>query len=173
MLEIGHSLLAELDIREGRPQEAHDRLVGLVPTEGANLPLLLPALSWAHLESGDPERALELASLAEGETRARQALLYLPEALRVKGMALARLDKVQDARAALSEGRVRAAAMPNPYTEARILVELGMLDRQEGHEERALEYLEEALAIFRRLGATSDVKSAERILSTSLSSGNR
>jgi len=173
MLEIGCSLLAELDIREGRPQEARDRLVGLVPAEGANLPLLLPALSWAHLESGDLERGLEVALRGEGETRERQALLYLPEALRIKGMALARLDRVGDARSALDEGRVRAAAMPNPYTEARILVEIGMLDRQEGHEERAGKYLEEALTIFRRLGAASDADLVERIRSAPLTSQNR
>jgi hypothetical protein len=63
----------------------------------------------------------------------------------------------------------RTAAARKALTEARILVELGLLDRQEGPEERAREQLEDALTIFRRLGAQKDMERVERLLST----GNR
>lgn len=58
-----------------------------------------------------------------------------------------------------------ARAIPNPYSEARILVELGLLASREGRDRTARGRLEEALAIFRRLGAKRDIELvAEAIL---------
>ena len=162
--EYAQAGLAELAILEGRPHEARHSLQELVEEEGANLPLLLPILAWAQLELGKTEHGLELAERAEQETRARQTLLYLPEALWIKGMALSRLGRTEEAREALTDGRERAAAMPNPHTEARILMELGLLDRRMGRGEQATEYLDAALAIFQRLGARKDVERTEQAL---------
>ena len=156
--------MAELAILEGRAEEARDSLQTLADEEGAKGPLLLPLVAWAHLELGETGRGLEVAERAEREARGRGMLLYLPEALRIKGMALARLGKIQEARTALAEGRERAAAMPNPYAEAHILVELGLLDRRIGQAEDARERLEEALAIFRLIGARKDAELVEREL---------
>jgi hypothetical protein len=64
----------------------------------------------------------------------------------------------------LPEGRQRAHTMPNPYAEARILVDLGLLYRQEAKEDSVHEQLEEALDIFLRLGAMKDVEWTERAL---------
>lgn len=162
------ALLADLEILEGRAEEARHRVTHWVDQEGVNLPLQLPVLAWAELELGETERGLELAERAERDAREREMLLYLPEALRIKGMALSRLGRhpegTREARKVLMEGRERAAAMPNPYTEARILVELGLLDRQERNGERAREHLGEAHAIFRRLGAQKDTERAEQAL---------
>jgi class 3 adenylate cyclase/tetratricopeptide (TPR) repeat protein len=163
-LEYARAAGAELAIQEGRAEEARDRLQELVDQEGVNLPLLLPVLAWARLELGEAERALELAEEAEREARRRQTLLYLPEGLRIRGMALSRLGRTTEARSVLAEGRERAAAMPNPFTAARILVELGLLDRREGKEDRAKEHWEEALTIFRRLGARKDIERTEQEL---------
>ncbi|MBV9279401.1 MAG: hypothetical protein JOZ41_04920, partial [Chloroflexi bacterium] len=164
VLEEALAALAELAVLRREPKEARDRVEGLVEEEGAALPLLLPVLAWAHLGLGDAERALELAERAEREARGRGTLLYLPEALRIKGMALLRVGWTKEAREVLTEGRERARAMPNPYTEARTLVELGLLDRQEEERERAREQLEEALAIFRQLGARKDIERSEQEL---------
>ncbi len=161
VLEEAQAVLGELEIVKEKPREATDRLSGLVEEEEADLPLLLPAFAWAHLALGDAEHALELAERAEREGRERGVLLYLPEALRIKGMALIRLERVTEARMVLTEGREQAGTMPNPYTEARILVELGRLDRQEGKGDRAREQLEEALVTFRRLRARKDVERTE------------
>jgi len=147
-----------------------------VNEEGTNLPLLLPVLAWAQLELGAVEQGLALAREAERQARERQTLLYLPEALRIEGMVLTRLARhpeghpegtpegTREGSRVLSEGRERAVAMPNPYTEARILVELGLLNRQEGKGERAEEQLTESLAIFQRLGARKDIERTEQEL---------
>jgi class 3 adenylate cyclase/tetratricopeptide (TPR) repeat protein len=164
VLELAQALLAGLAILEGSPHDAAERLSGLVDQEGSNLPWLLSTLAWAYLETGDAQRGLELAERAVREARERQALFYLPEALRIKGMALARLGRMGEARKVLVEGRERAAAMPNPYTEARILVELGLLEEQDGVSPRANAQLQEALAIFRRLGALKDIERTQRAL---------
>jgi hypothetical protein len=58
--------------------------------------------------------------------------------------------------------------MPNPYTEARVLVELGLLDRQEGEADQARDRLQEALAIFQRLGARKDIEWTKQARSADL-----
>jgi hypothetical protein len=58
--------------------------------------------------------------------------------------------------------------MPNPYTEARVLVELGLLDRQEGEADQARDRLQEALAIFQRLGARKDIEWTKQVRSADL-----
>lgn len=163
-LEEAVTLLAELDILDGRAEEARNRLTELLTEEGADLPLMLPILAWVEIDLGETQRGLELAERAEREIRERQALFYLPEALRIKGMALAQLERAKEARTALNEGHERAAAMPHPYMEARILVELELLGRSEGEQEQGVQELEEALAIFRQLGAKKDVVRVEELL---------
>jgi tetratricopeptide (TPR) repeat protein len=164
VLEYAQASLAKLELLQGKPQEARNRLRGLAAEEGADLPFLLPILAWACLELGEIGRGLELTERAEREARGRGTLLYLPEALRIKGMALRRLGKTEEARKVLNEGLERAQRMPNPYTEARILVELGLLDRQEGIVDQAREQLQEALSIFQRLRARKAIEWTEQAL---------
>jgi tetratricopeptide (TPR) repeat protein/DUF971 family protein len=166
IVEAAQTLQAELELLQGKPLQARHRLTDVLGQEGANLPLILPVLAWSFQETGEIERALELAQEAERETRERQTLLYLPECLRMRGKALTRLGRTEEAREVLMEGRMRARAMPAPYTEARLLVELGLLDRQDSKDEGARERLEEALAIFRQLGAYQDAERTERSLAT-------
>lgn len=116
------------------------------------------------MEVGETEQAREMAERAEREATEREMLLYVPDALRIKGMALSRMGRTEVARTALGEGRERAAAMPYPYTEARILVELGLLDHQDGKADQAREQLREALTIFRRLGTRKDIEWTEQAL---------
>ncbi len=154
--------LAELDILEGRADGANDRLMALLnPQSHANA---VPVLAWAQLEQGETERALELTDAAERESREQKTVFYLPEVLRIKGAALARLGRNDEARAIWTEGQEWARRIPNPYCEARILRELGMLDRREGLREAARRHLQEALDIFHRLGAGKDVEGTEREL---------
>jgi hypothetical protein len=50
------------------------------------------------------------------------------------------------------------------YEEARILHAFGLMWGQKGEKARAREYLEEALTIFRRLGAKPDIERTEQVL---------
>jgi hypothetical protein len=54
--------------------------------------------------------------------------------------------------------------MPYPYAEARLLHVYGEMHAQKGELEPARQRLEEALAIFRRLGAHKDAERMERAL---------
>jgi Tfp pilus assembly protein PilF len=91
----------------------------------------------------------------------------LADALWVQGMVLIRQRRNQEAQGVLSEGLERACSMPYPYMEARILEQMGLLETQRDQPELARARLEEALAIFRRLGAKKDVERLERMVGRS------
>jgi DNA-binding SARP family transcriptional activator/class 3 adenylate cyclase len=153
-------LRVERDMRRGQPEEALARLESLAARRDlrpfqimGNLSLL----SEIRLQLGDVAAAEELA--AEALERARK----LPDAfwpispLRVQAMTFARLGRWDEAERALDEALVLARGR-EVYEEARILHALGLMLSQKGEKAQAREYLEEALAIFRRLGAKPDVE---------------
>jgi hypothetical protein len=70
----------------------------------------------------------------------------------------------EEAMTALDEACALARAMPYPHAEALILRELGQLSRRKGKAADARERLEEALAVFQRLGARKDVERTEQEL---------
>jgi transposase len=131
-------------------------------------PAILSLLAWSTLCLGEAQRGLDLAEEAERTIRERQMLLYLPEAMRIQGMALTQVGRVGEAETVLTKGLERARGMPLPYTEARILTELGLLACREGQNRQATELLVDASAIFRRLGAAKDVERTA-VLLTALS----
>lgn len=53
-----------------------------------------------------------------------------------------------------------------PYVEARILAQMGLLERQRGDPEGARERLEGALGIFQTLGAAKDVEQTQALAGT-------
>jgi tetratricopeptide (TPR) repeat protein len=151
--------LAELDILEGQADDAYERLKAL--SDGETHTNAVAVLAWAQLERGEAVRALELTDAAERESREQGTVFYLPEVLRIKGLALVCLGRSRDARAIWDEGREWARQMPNPYCEARICREMGALDAREGSREPARRHLQEALSIFRGLGAGKDMERTE------------
>lgn len=64
----------------------------------------------------------------------------------------------------MSRREPRTRSTPFSYLEGRILLQLSDAYRKRGEPDRARERLEEALAIFRRLGAQPDIERAERAL---------
>ena len=70
----------------------------------------------------------------------------------------------QEAARALEEGLELTLRMPYPYAEARLLQVYGLMHAAMGERGPARERLEEALAIFRRLGAHKDVKRVEQVV---------
>lgn len=147
--EYLEAFLAELDLAQGRPDSAVDRLRPLIEVEDANLGLLLPIFAWALLEAGATGEAADAATRAVRRTHLREPL-NLVDALRVQGMALRQHGRDEEATAVLEEGLALARELPYPYAEARILEQM--------------EQTGEALAIFRRLGAKKDVERIETAL---------
>ena len=144
--EHAQALLAERDLLQGQPDEGVARLAPMVAREGANLGLLLPTLAWAELERGEMATAAETAARSVERTREHEPV-YLVDALRVQGMVLLNQEQHEEAERAFQEGLEVARSLPYPYAEARILEQMNKT--------------EEALAIFRRLGAKKDIERIE------------
>jgi tetratricopeptide (TPR) repeat protein len=162
--EYGEVFLAELELVQGCPDAAVDRLRPLVEAEDANLGLLLPTFAWALVEAGKTEKAAEVARRAVERTRGQEPL-NLVDALRVRGMVLTQQGQIEEAAGALREGLELARSLPHPYAEGRILYQLGLRAQLRGEPQQVREHLEEARAMFQRLGAAKDVERTEQVLS--------
>ncbi|HZU13523.1 MAG TPA: adenylate/guanylate cyclase domain-containing protein [Chloroflexota bacterium] len=141
------AFLAELDVLTGRPDAAIRRVEGLITAEAPDYHVPV-VLAWALLEAGRVDEAADLASRSVQRAREEMQRNFLMDALRVQGMVLRRQGRHDEADTSLAEGLDLARALPTPYAEARILEQLGQR--------------EEALAIFRRLGALKDVERLEQ-----------
>jgi tetratricopeptide (TPR) repeat protein len=152
------ALLAELDVRQGRPQAAIARLEPLAAGDLAwdHAVMLLSALAAAYLQTGDLERAQAHADRAVGQARRLGAWAQGVRALEVLGLVHAARGHHDLARAAYQEGLQRSRAMPYPYGQARLLHACGLLDCQQHHQTAARAKFAEALAIFENLGADTD-----------------
>jgi tetratricopeptide (TPR) repeat protein len=151
-LEMIQGTWGELDLLRGDPESAIMRLEPLLGREGGFQSLIEIMLAWALLEAGELPRAGDLISETVVQARARGEVLALVDALRVQGMVLAKQGQGETAEQVLEEGLALARQMPYPYAEARILEQLGRID--------------EALAIFQRLGAKKDIERLERASTT-------
>jgi transcriptional regulator with XRE-family HTH domain/tetratricopeptide (TPR) repeat protein len=165
--------LAELDLLEGRPQDALTRLHPV--TVGHPAPAtedltwgyavqLLSVLAAAHLERGDADRARAYAGRAVAEARRTGAWVQGVRALEVQGRTHARDGHHDLARAAYEEGLHRCDGMPFPYGRARLLHAHGLLDRQEQDEAAAHAKFAQALAILEHLGADHDAGQLRRAI---------
>jgi tetratricopeptide (TPR) repeat protein len=160
-LEMVEAFLAELDLIEGRSEIAKSRLDPLLAQDDATLGVLLPISAWAHLELGDLARAAEIARDAVDRARANGEVYHAVHALWVQARVLTEFGHWDLAGQAVTEGLDLARSMPFPYLEARLLRADGLLAAARGEPGRALERLEHAIDIFRRLGAGLDAESTE------------
>ncbi len=164
----GGGLLAWHDLLEGRPSDAHARLVPLLDRPGQEEPqvtiYILSYLTWAYLDLGDMETAVDMAAQAVRRATAGSNGMVLADARRVQAMVAIRQGRWAEAAHDLDEGLSLARRLPYPYAEARLLYTYGELHAAQGAAGPARARLEEALAIFRRLGARQDVVRAERLL---------
>ena len=165
--------LADLDLLDGRPQDAVTRLHPI--TADRPLPAvedltwdtpveLLSVLAEAHLEVDDLDRARAYAGRAVDHARRMGAWVQGIRALEVHGMVLARDGDHDLARAAYQEGLDRARAMPFPYGQARLLHACGLLDRQQQDHGAAHAKFAQALAILERLGADNDAGRLRQVI---------
>jgi tetratricopeptide (TPR) repeat protein len=154
-------VLAEIDLREGRPERARVRLAPLLEAaerDEADDSLILAPYAWAHLELGDIAATAAIVDRAITQARAQNDRLNLADALRVQAMMAIRQQHWTDAQQALEEGLTLARSMPYPYAEARLLHLCGVLHLQQNDPGRAREQLDAALAIFQRLDARKDAE---------------
>jgi tetratricopeptide (TPR) repeat protein len=170
---VAQALRAELDLREGRPAVARDRILTLPPevywglcedevfAHGYG-----PLLALAHLDLGEPETAEQVVAETIARARDEPAPLILAEALRVAALIGVRQERRAEAAAYLDEALGVMRRLPYPYQEARLLQVCGLLQAQEGRQEAARASLTEALLTFRRLGASKDGGETERLLCT-------
>jgi tetratricopeptide (TPR) repeat protein len=164
ILEMASWLLGELELLEGRAEAARDRLEPLVSEDGPYVVPLLMTLAGAYLALDEVDRAEQAAERGLAIAKERHQRLYVPELLLVLGMILTRQRRWNEAEHAFEDAVSRARSMPYPYAEARALSEYAMLHRERGENEEARDRFEEALTIFRRLGAEKDVERTERAL---------
>jgi len=175
--------LANLDLLDGRPQDAVARLHPVTadrPVPAAedltwDTPVeLLSVLAQAHLELGELDRARAYAGVAVDHARRTETWIQGIRALEVYGMVLARDGHHDLARAAYQEGLDRARIIRFPYGQARVLHAYGLLDRQQQDNGAAHARFTQALAILERLGADNDADRLRRaIADTPLSKDQR
>jgi tetratricopeptide (TPR) repeat protein len=161
------SCLAELEVLRGCPDAAVALLEPVLdePDVDWRSAVMLPAtLAWAYLARDDVTAADEMAERAASEAVRRQDLVHMVGSLRVQGMVLSRQRRRERAETTFQEALALARTMAYPYAEARILVEYGLLHGQRGEPDPARKRLEEALAVFQRLGAKKDIERTEQAL---------
>jgi tetratricopeptide (TPR) repeat protein/transcriptional regulator with XRE-family HTH domain len=160
-------VLAEIDLREGRPERARARLappIDAVDRDEADVSLILAPYAWSHVELGDVASAATIVDRGITRARAQNDRFTLVDALRVQAMVAIRQQQLDAAGAALEEGLALARSMPYPHAEARLLHVYGLLYVQRHEAAQAAHRLDTALAIYRRLGARRDAEQAEEAL---------
>jgi len=169
-------LLAERDLLEGHAERARNRIDPPPDFPGLSQDSLLealPVLARAHADMGELAKALQIASDAVREARAKDIRTILAAALRVQGTVLSREDRWEEAEESFQEALSLAEAISCPYAAGRTLYEYGTMLLREGSPEAARGRLEDALTIFRRLGARPYVELTEHTLAESLVDSSR
>jgi tetratricopeptide (TPR) repeat protein len=156
-------LLAQNNLLEGQASSA---LARLEPLEQE--PQLQDnqgqVLAEALLDSGNVERAASIVDEGIRDTRASGRRMALMDWLRLRAALLIRGGRWNEACAVLEEGIALARQMPHLYGEGRILHAMGQMHAARGEAGQARERWEEALGIFRRLGARPSIERTERAL---------
>jgi tetratricopeptide (TPR) repeat protein/transcriptional regulator with XRE-family HTH domain len=166
-LAQAHLALAEVDLLQGHADVVRARLDTVLTRSdlsAADVTGLLPFLAWAHLEMNDPVQADANVKLAVERATATGMRLYLADALRVKGMVARHRRQHQEAEDTFRDALELARALRHTRAEGWILYESGLNENDEGNREVALQRLEEALAIFRRLSIKPLVERTEQAL---------
>src|SRR5207248_1356553 len=152
-------VFAEAALLEGQPEEALSRLTEPEGEHGRREDTgSLWTLAWAQADLGNLEEAQEAASAAAAAARESKGQFALVEALIVQGMVASRMERWEEAETTLRDAISRARRIAFPFGEARALGELGGMFARAGASGEARVSLEEALGIFRRLGAMKDAE---------------
>jgi tetratricopeptide (TPR) repeat protein len=165
-----HNGLAEIELLRGQPEAAYERIHSFLsqPQLATADPLYVadayPLYAKVSLAAGHHERAEEISAAAVALNRQANLLVALCEALWVRGMVLASQARWQEAESHFEEAVSIARSLPHPRQEALALHEYGAMLVASDQAERGRARLEEALTVFRRLGARLDADRTERML---------
>jgi class 3 adenylate cyclase/tetratricopeptide (TPR) repeat protein len=169
------TLLAQLDLLEGRPENASGRLEPLLDRPGlaeTDVTRMLPTLALAYLEGGDPDRAETTLDQAIHRARSEGAALFEAEALVVRGKLMSERGQWDEAERDLQEAIDMAGAMPFPHLKARALYQRGLMEIKSEDHSRARQTLQEARSIFDQLGALLYLRLTESALQVLESKGS-
>jgi tetratricopeptide (TPR) repeat protein len=162
--DAARTLLARLDLLEGRPEQTRGLLSPRQDHPGLATGMLPTTLAMAHLDCGDLDAAQATVDEAIQLAQRGEARLVEAEARVVRGRLMTRREQWKTAEHDLQCATKMAAAMPYPHFHARALHELGLMYGAKGESHQARKHLEEALAIFQGLGAHSHVEHVSRAL---------
>ena len=166
-LRFAHSVLAERDLLEGRPQDATARLAPLLDRADRyelQVTPFLPLLAWAWLEHGQDQEARELLDQAIARAEAAELRPALVIAQRVQALLAMRQADWVRAQAALEAALALARAMHHPYAEAKTLYTAGLVAAAHGEREQSQRAMRDALAILHPLGERLYAARAEAAL---------
>jgi tetratricopeptide (TPR) repeat protein len=171
LLGWARRILAWRDLGRGDAEAARTQLVTVLhrpDLDEQEVNALLPVLAEVSLASGDVEQAEVIIVRALARDRAKNDRLDLLVALRTQAMVLIAQGRQGEATQVLEEALALAGSIPCPYCEGRLLHVYGLLYIRQEQPALARARLEAALAIFRRLGARTDIEQSERLLATHL-----
>ena len=165
-LVIACWILAERDLAEGDPGAARTRIEQTFERYGIDastvaFPPVLVSLALAYLELGDEAKAQDLAEGAHARATAVDDRPALCDVLWLRGVLCGRRSQQKEADRMLLEALSLARAMPFPYGEARAHYWYGMMHLRRGERRQARQHLQDALAIFRRLGDRLHARAVE------------
>jgi tetratricopeptide (TPR) repeat protein/transcriptional regulator with XRE-family HTH domain len=166
-LRSAHGALAELDLLEGRPADARDRLEPLLDRPGqqeGDVTALLFLLVWAYTDLGDEARAEDFLAQSVARAAPEGMRATLVDTQRVRAHLALRQRRWEAAAEALADSLALAQATAYHYAEARARFTTGLLRLQTGEPEQARTELHEALAILTRLGERLYAAHIERAL---------
>lgn len=169
LLLLPVAFLAEMERLRGRPDLALEHLQEImdfsqVDPEDSTLTGVLPIAAAALFDTGEIDRAAELATLGAQRAVEEQSTVEGIACQRVLGAVAASRGEWESARAIFEQTLTIAREITYPYAEARTLHEYGLMHLKQGDRVAARARLEEALHLFQRLGARPYIKRVERAL---------
>ena len=113
----------------------------------------IPDQTEALIELGRREEAVELLDWYEGNARRVERASAIANCARCRGLLFAQVGQLEDAVAAYEEALEWHTKVELPLDRGRTLLALGATQRRAKRRREARETLEEALAVFERIGA--------------------
>jgi tetratricopeptide (TPR) repeat protein len=161
-VSIVRSALGELELLRGGPQQAAEHVDRAVITEGG--PWVAPGIVRIYLEVGEEDRAEEMLTSLLKKCREGGLGHTLADALDVEALLRTRQGRSEEAEADFAEALELAHSMGWVFHEGRVRLDRGMMRAQRGDAEPARTDLQEARAIFTRLGARPYLERTEQAL---------